>query len=223
MRCAGLSTRFQDRSATVMDIARMILAAVTCRTGNYLVFVPSFEYLRLIRPLLQNGLSNSGLTDHRDDDESVRLMFQKPQMNDREKTAFLQAFTRFGKRTLVGVAVIGGQFSEGIDLVGEQLAGVVIVGVGLPQISPEREIMRQYFTEKLGSGFEYAYQFPGFNRVQQAAGRVIRSETDRGFVLLIDDRYRRPDYEALFPPEWTITDIEDEVALTDQLKDFYGP
>jgi DNA excision repair protein ERCC-2 len=222
MRCVTFSTRFQDRTATVIAIARLIKTAVTQRTGNYLVFVPSFDYLKMIRPLLQNSLTRIDVNDHADDDSTLRIIFQKPQMIDREKAAFLNAFSRFGKRTLVGVAVIGGQFSEGIDLVGEQLSGVVIVGVGLPQICPEREIMRQYFAEKMGSGFEYAYQFPGFNRVQQAAGRVIRSETDRGFVLLIDDRFNRPDYEALFPPDWSMIDVENEADLCDQLHDFYG-
>jgi len=219
MRCTRLSTRFADRTGTVQGVARMIEAALTFRTGNYLVFVPSFAYLDMIRPLLKSAFQS--VSPERDE-TSTRLIFQKPQMSDREKSAFLQAFSRFGRRTLVGVAVIGGQFSEGIDLVGEQLSGVVIVGVGLPQLCPEREIMRQYFSEKLGSGFEYAYQFPGFNRVQQAAGRVIRSETDRGFVLLIDDRFKRPDYEALFPAEWNVRDVDDEATLVSYLNDFYG-
>ncbi len=92
----------------------------------------------------------------------------------------------------------------------------------MPQLSPEREIQRQYFGEKLGAGFEFAYQYPGFNRVQQAAGRVIRSEQDRGFVLLIDECYGRPDYESLFPADWNPHDINDEQDLREELKDFFG-
>ncbi len=219
LRCTKLATTYKERQATVQAIARMVAAAVTRRVGNYLVFVPSFEYLRMIRPLLQQALAASAPRGER---PPIRLLLQKQQMSDREKSAYLQAFSSYGEITLVGLAVIGGQFSEGIDLVGEQLSGVVIVGVGLPQISPEREILRQYFAEKLGSGFEYAYQFPGFNRVQQAAGRVIRSETDRGFVLLIDERYGRPDYESLFPGEWNVHDADDIEALGDELHDFFG-
>jgi Rad3-related DNA helicase len=98
----------------------------------------------------------------------------------------------------------------------------VIVGVGLPQISPEREIMKQYYGQALGSGYEYAYLFPGFNRVQQAAGRVIRSEQDRGFVLLIDDRYETDSYISLFPGEWQPKPVADEQDVSSALLDFWG-
>jgi len=113
-------------------------------------------------------------------------------------------------------------FGEGIDLVGEKLAGVVVIGVGLPQICPEREIMKQYYAQALGSGYEYAYLYPGFNKVQQAAGRVIRSDTDRGFVLLIDDRYALPDYRSLFPAEWQPVDIADETDAAREIQAFWN-
>lgn len=213
MRCARYSTRYHDRNATLSSIADLIIAAISGRTGNYLVFLPSFSYLNMIRPILNQQLADFVPT--------TRMIFQKPNMSDREKRAFLRMFSQYGHSTLVGVAVIGGQFSEGIDLIGEQLSGVVIVGVGLSKVNPELEIMRQYYQEKLGSGFEYAYQYPGFNRVQQAAGRVIRSESDRGFVLLVDDRYKRPDYEALFPAEWTIRDVDSASAIKANLADFF--
>jgi len=219
MRNTQLSTLFKDRTATVQAIARQAALAVTQKVGNYLIFVPSYSYLKMFRPLLQHELVNSAPRSER---PPIKMLIQKQKMTDLEKNAFLQAFSTYGNSTLVGVAVIGGQFSEGIDLVGEQLSGVVIIGVGLPQLSPEREIQRQYFGEKLGAGFEFAYQYPGFNRVQQAAGRVIRSEQDRGFVLLIDERYGRPDYESLFPVDWSPHNVNDEQDLQAELKDFFG-
>jgi DNA excision repair protein ERCC-2 len=143
-------------------------------------------------------------------------------MDEQQKQKYLQRFEQYGQKTLVGLAVMGSLFNEGIDLAGERLSGVIIVGVGLPQISPEREIMSQYFASRLGRGFEYAYQFPGFNKVQQAAGRVIRSESDVGFVLLIDDRYEKPEYQALFPEEWQPVRLSDQTPLDQCLSEFWS-
>lgn len=123
-------------------------------------------------------------------------------MTEPEREAFLAAFASEHEKTLVGFAVLGGIFGEGIDLVGERLIGAVIVGVGLPQLSAERDLIRDYFHEKIGFGFDYAYTFPGINRVLQAIGRVIRSETDRGLVLLIDTRFSEARYRRLFPDRW---------------------
>ncbi|NLK89676.1 MAG: ATP-dependent DNA helicase, partial [Clostridiaceae bacterium] len=201
--CSSLSTRYQKRQETLFAIYAMIKAAVHARTGNYLVFVPSFAYLTMLR----------GLVGSDQDPAGPEFIFQTPNMSERLRKEFLVRFDAYGQKTLVGIAVMGGIFSEGIDLAGEKLSGVIVVGVGLPQISPEREISRQYYTEALGSGYEYAYLYPGFNRVQQAAGRVIRSETDRGFVLLIDDRYGTSTYHQLFPIEWQPRQVQspDEV------------
>ena len=210
--CSKLSTRYKQRTATIQSILQLILTAVRQKTGNYLVFLPSFTYLQMIRGLLR-ALPESRTMD---------CLFQIPDMNEKLRQRFLGRFEQFGEKTLLAFAVIGGIFSEGIDLTGEKLAGVVIVGVGLPQISPEREIMKQYYGQALGSGYEYAYLFPGFNRVQQAAGRVIRSEQDRGFVLLIDDRYETESYTSLFPGEWQPKPVKDEQDLTDALLDFWG-
>jgi Rad3-related DNA helicase len=114
----------------------------------------------------------------------------------------LASFTTGNKGTLIGFAVMGGIFSEGIDLVGDRLTGVAIVGVGLPQVGPERNIIKNYFDHQGKNGFEYAYVFPGMNKVLQAGGRLIRSEQDHGTLLLIDDRYTQPQYARLLPPEW---------------------
>ena len=99
--------------------------------------------------------------------------------------------------------MLGGVFGEGVDLVGSRLIGCAIVGVGLPQVNPRQEMLRRYFDEKEGSGFDYAYRFPGMNKVLQAAGRVIRTESDRGVVLLMDDRFAQDGYRRLFPHHWS--------------------
>ena len=206
------STRFQERSATIQPILEQILLAASSRTGNYLVFLPSYGYLQQVRQLLR-------VHPRRQDFDFV---VQVPGMDEALKQQFLSRFEAFGQKTLIGLAVMGSLFNEGIDLTGERLSGVMIVGVGLPQISPEREIMSQYFAGKLGRGFEFAYQYPGFNKVQQAAGRVIRSEVDVGFVLLLDDRYQKPDYQQLFPAEWQPVYLSDERTLADELSEFWS-
>jgi DNA excision repair protein ERCC-2 len=124
---------------------------------------------------------------------------RRPACPRADRSAFLDRFSRDNPETLVGFAVMGGIFGEGIDLVGERLSGAVIVGVGLPGISLEKELIRDYYETALGAGFEFAYMYPGINRVLQAAGRVIRSESDRGVVLLIDQRFGTVRYHALFP------------------------
>jgi DNA excision repair protein ERCC-2 len=216
--CSQLSTRFRQRQDTVQAILQLILTAIRQKTGNYLVFVPSFAYLSMLRNLVRTMAGQREM----DRQSTTDWMFQLPEMNESLRRKFLRRFEKFGERTLVAVAVIGGVFAESIDLVGEKLAGVTIVGVGLPQICPEREIMKQYFAQTLGSGYEYAYLYPGFNKVQQAAGRVIRSENDRGFVLLIDDRYGTPAYTELFPAEWQPVAVQDQAELAAVLQDFWA-
>ena len=143
----------------------------------------------------------------------MRVLVQRPGMSEPEREAFLAAFAAEHGEPLVGFAVMGGVFGEGIDLVGDRLIGAVIVGVGLPQLCVERDLIRDYFQSRNGAGFDYAYTFPGMNRVLQAIGRVIRSDADRGVVLLIDARFREARYRRLFPVWWrpavvrTVSDI----------------
>ena len=125
-------------------------------------------------------------------------------MNDNDKAEYLEAFSEPSKNLLLGTAVLGGHFGEGIDLVGDRLSGVIIVGVGLPKVTPERQILLNYYTEKFGDGFAFAYRFPGWQKVLQAVGRVIRTEEDTGFALLIDSRLENPEYVMLFPDHWKI-------------------
>jgi DNA excision repair protein ERCC-2 len=146
---------------------------------------------------------------------------QKPGMTESEREAFLAAFSVEHGETLAGFAVLGGIFGEGIDLVGERLIGAVIVGVGLPQLCVERDLIRDYFQERNSAGFEYAYTFPGMNRVLQAIGRVIRSENDRGVVLLIDARFNEVRYRKLFPTWWKFQRVRNPSALAEAVGNFW--
>ncbi len=184
------STYFRDRAATAPKVARAAAALVTERPGNYLIFFPSYAYLKQVLALFA------------DENPQVEVLVQTPAMSEVEREAFLARFSADNAETLVGFAVMGGIFGEGIDLAGERLSGAAVVGVGLPGICPERDVIRRYYAKINGRGFEYAYQYPGINRVMQAAGRVIRSTADRGAVLLIDSRFSSPRYRALFPAHW---------------------
>ena len=123
-------------------------------------------------------------------------------MNEREREEFLQEFQAQGEKTLLGFCVMGGIFSEGIDLIGDRLIGVAVIGTGIPQIGFEREVLKDYYDQKGESGFDYAYRYPGMNKVLQAAGRVIRTDTDKGVIALLDDRFMTGEYERMYPREW---------------------
>ena len=142
-------------------------------------------------------------------------------MTEQARGAFLQAFRSDHDRTLVGFAVMGGIFGEGIDLVGDRLVGAVIVGVGLPQLCLERDLIRDYFDARNASGFDYAYAFPGMTRVFQAVGRVIRSETDRGIVLLIDTRFSQSRYQRLFPSWWKPKRVSSREEISQASRGFW--
>ena len=142
-------------------------------------------------------------------------------MTEAAREAFLAQFSASNQETLVGLAVMGGIFGEGIDLVGERLIGAVVVGVGVPQVCLERDLIKDYFDSQNVSGFAkagfaYAYQYPGFNRVLQATGRVIRTETDRGIIVLIDERFTQARYLRLFPTHWRGFQV---VQNTSEIKD----
>jgi DNA excision repair protein ERCC-2 len=185
-----VSTYYKQRPGTAPDVIRAVAAVIRRKKGNYLLFFPSYDYMRLVYEGFRESCSE------------VDTVLQTPGMPETDRSAFLDRFSRDNPETLVGFAVMGGIFGEGIDLVGERLSGAVIVGVGLPGISLEKELIRDYYETALGAGFEFAYMYPGINRVLQAAGRVIRSESDRGVVLLIDQRFGTARYHALFPSEW---------------------
>ena len=144
-------------------------------------------------------------------------------MTESEREAFLNKFSVNNEKTMVGLAVMGGVFGEGIDLVGERLIGVVIVGVGIPQLGLERDLIKEYFDRQSVSGFAYAYQYPGFNRVLQATGRVIRTETDRGIIVLIDERFTQARYRRLFPTHWNgFVTVRNTNEIKDKLMRFWS-
>ncbi len=189
----------------------MIGAAVNAKAGNYLVFLPSYQYLR--------DVSDEFAMIY----PEIPLAVQESGMDEAAREAFLAQFSAQQTKTLVGFCVLGGIFAEGIDLVGDRLIGSIIVGVGLPQIGPEQDALRDYYEATLGEGFAYAYQYPGMNKVLQAAGRVIRTETDRGLVLLIDSRYRTARYRRLFPPHWAqLQSVESPEQLARMLAGFWN-
>jgi len=204
-----VSTLYRQRESTKNQISRAIGTFINQKKGNYLVFFPSYEYLQMVYEIFKVDGSAS---DH---------ILQTPSMSESERDAFLQHFKQDNSKSLVGFAVMGGIFGEGIDLVGERLSGAVVVGVGLPGISLERELIREYFADTLNAGFEFAYQYPGINRVLQAAGRVIRSETDRGVVLLIDRRYATYRYRSLLLEQWETTKVQNHQQVAEELKKFW--
>ena len=208
----GISTRYRQREASVPAISDALAALAAGKVGNYLAFFPSYAYLRQV------------YADFSARYPQIRTIAQESGLDDAGRAAFLEHFSPDPTETLLGFGVLGGVFGEGVDLAGSRLIGCAIVGVGLPQVSPRQEMLRRYFEEKDGSGFDYAYRFPGMNKVLQAAGRVIRTETDRGVVLLLDDRFTQEGYRRLFPRHWAhIQYLSGTDSLRRALDDFWGP
>jgi DNA excision repair protein ERCC-2 len=207
----SISTRYRRREASLRLLTRFLTAMVSEAPGNQLIFFPSYRYLEMVREALAAACPER------------RLLVQSPGMSEPDREAFLARFSHGADTPVVGLAVMGGIFGEGIDLEGERLNAAVIVGVGLPGISLENDLIRDYFQRTGGCGFEYAYLFPGINRVLQAAGRVIRSETDRGTIMLLDDRYTTARYRSLLPTHWHPVRVFTEVQLIRQLRAFWDP
>lgn len=207
----GISTRYRDRDGSIEPIADTLAAMVQAKTGNYLAFFPSYAYLDRVFERFTEKYPD------------LPVLRQESAMDEAQKSAFLARFTPENRRGLLGFAVLGGIFGEGVDLAGNCLIGAAIVGPGLPQVGPRQEQLRDYFEQTRGSGFDYAYRFPGMNKVLQAAGRVIRTPQDRGVVLLIDDRFASPDYRRLMPPHWVHLEfVPDCDALGRALERFWA-
>jgi len=204
-----VSTLYRNRSQTKNALVRTLGALAEAKKGNYMIYFPSYEYLKMVFPLYEAAFPHH------------KTIIQTHEMNEGERVHFLQNFTGENEHTLVGFVVMGGIFGEGIDLVGDRLSGAAIVGVGLPGISLEREMIRCHFEERQMPGFDYAYRYPGLIRVFQAAGRVIRTENDRGTVLLVDTRYSHPLYEDLFPNEWEVRHIQSHDHMERILGEFW--
>lgn len=184
-----VTTRYSKRSTFENNkIIDYIKRVTECKVGNYLVFFPSYRLMNEVAQLAREELDG--------------LVIQSVTMTEEEREEFLDAFVEKPKRTRIGFCVMGGIFSEGIDLKYSRLIGVVLVGTGLPMVCNERELMRRYYDSNGRNGFDYAYLYQGMNKVLQSAGRVIRTTEDEGFILLLDDRFVQRQYVQLFPLEW---------------------
>lgn len=185
-----VSTKYKNREKSLAAVAGYIKSVLEARKGNYFVFFPSYKYMNEVYSIFAEQYPG------------FRIKLQQPAMGEEDKESFLESFQQAAEDGFAAFAVMGGVFSEGIDLAGDRLIGAVIVGVGLPQVCFERDIIMDFFNAKNSMGFEYAYMFPGMNKVLQAAGRVIRNESDRGVVLLVDERFAGSRYVDMFPEEW---------------------
>ena len=205
MIAGDIETTYKKRDLSYKPIAKMIKAAISAKAGHYVVFFPSYAYMRSVYDVFETLYPD------------VKTIVQSPGMNESEKEKFLSDFYNEPDHTLVGFCVLGGYFAEGIDLIGQALIGAVIVGVGLPKVGDEQNLIRDYHDALSENGFDYAYRFPGITKVFQAMGRVIRDEDDRGILLLIDRRYTYRDYRSLFPSYYedlTLVQNDGEVRET---------
>ena len=209
-----VTSRYRERSGDQYGrIASCIHSAVSQRHGNYMVFFPSYAFMDQV------------LQQYRDmypPDEETALEVQSPQMTEDERRDFLQSFEESSdEKSLIGFCVLGGIFSEGIDLRQDRLIGAMIVGTGFPKVCAERELLKHYFDGQGENGFDYAYRFPGMNKVLQAAGRVIRTAEDVGIVVLMDDRFCTNTYQRLFPAEWRDSRQTDSARIGDKISRFW--
>lgn len=191
-------------------IALYIQQVLRAKKGNYLIFFPSYRFMEDVYEqfLVVN-------------EQEADCMMQSGNMNEADREEFIQEFSNPRGKSLAAFCVLGGIFSEGIDLKEDLLIGVLIVGTGLPQICNQREILKEYYQEENGQGFDYAYQYPGMNKVLQAAGRVIRTASDRGIIGLLDERFLRSDYRQLFPREWSQYEVHTLDSLPEALEAFW--
>ena len=194
MNGVDVSTRYTMRSREMYQrYAIYIFRVVKAKMGNYLIFFPSYRFMEDVYQEFTQLLAS--------DEEEMELVIQQKHMDEEERENFLRAFEMRREKSLIGFGVLGGIFSEGIDLTNEKLIGTLIIGTGLPQVCNEREILKSYFDQKGLYGFDYAYRYPGMNKVLQAAGRVIRTEDDRG-VILLHERFQKEKGKEIFPKEW---------------------
>lgn len=205
----NVATRYSKREDSYGKIADYIYKTIENKIGNYMVFFPSYKYMENVYEEFKAKYPD------------FNVNVQSPGMTEEEKALFMEFFQPDPKNHSIGFCVLGGVYSEGIDLRDDRLIGVIIVGVGLPQLCLERDIIKSYYDSKNHKGFEYSYMYPGMNKVMQAAGRLIRSETDRGVILLLDERFSRWDYQKLFPKEWFPHIKINEKSLPKVLKDFW--
>ena len=211
-----VSSKYTRRTKTeYYNIALYINSAVRAHHGNYIVFFPSYSFMQEVLDAFEGYFLDS----------DIKLIIQNPKMTEGEREEFLQYFedgiTDESFKSLLGFCVMGGIFSEGIDLKGDNLIGSIIVGTGLPMVTDEREILKKKYDEEGFNGFDYAYRYPGMNKVLQAAGRVIRTEEDTGVVMLLDERFLQSSYLKLFPREWSNLKQVDLGSAKNEIADFW--
>ena len=206
-----VSSRYTRRNeGEYRKVAAYIRETAKAREGNYMVFFPSYQYMEQVLGILE------------EEEAFCHLLVQGQGMREEERAEFLEEFEKTRDGSLVALCVMGGVFSEGIDLKEERLIGVIVVGTGLPMVCVEQEILKGYFDEEEKRGFDFAYQYPGMNKVLQAAGRVIRTPKDRGVILLLDDRFLRREYQELFPREWEHFKLVNQRNVGQCLADFWN-
>lgn len=188
-----VSTKYTLRGQEMYQkYAEYIYKIIKTKKGNYLAFFPSYRFMEDVLACFERYLK-----------EDIVMVVQDQSMNEKKREEFLVQFETEREESLVGFCVLGGVFSEGIDLTAESLIGAMVIGTGLPQVCNEREILRKYFEQEELNGFDFAYLYPGMNKVLQAAGRVIRTEEDRGVITLLDERFCGRKYREMFPREWS--------------------
>ena len=211
MVAEDVSSRYTRRSPSeYRKVADYIRIVTQSRPGNYMVFFPSYQYMGEIEEILE------------EEPLKADLLVQGQGMGEAEKAEFLEEFEKERSHSLAAFCVMGGVFSEGIDLKEERLIGVIVVGTGLPMVCAEQEVLKGYFDETEEKGFDFSYQYPGMNKVLQAAGRVIRTPGDRGVILLLDDRFLRRDHLELFPREWEHFQVVNRGNAARCLEDFWN-
>lgn len=207
-----VSTRYAMRGKGMYQkYAKYIAKIAKAKQGNYIVFFPSYRFLEEVSNEFVGYLT-----------KDMEFIIQEQSMNEQQREVFLQSYKEKREGSLIGFCVLGGIFSEGIDLTDESLIGAIIVGTGIPQVCNEREILRQYFEQQNENGFDYAYLYPGMNKVQQAAGRVIRTERDSGVITLLDERFANRKYRDTFPREWADAMICDIEKIESQIREFWS-
>ncbi len=206
---AGIDTRLNAREKHYERMVAYILALVSSKTANYLVFCPSYDFLHQMETRLATHLTFG------------RIVPQFPGMSEADKQCFLEQFAKENDETVIGLAVLGGTFSEGIDLVGDRLEGVVLIGLGTPYMSQENELIKTFYDERQKSGYTYAYVYPAINKIVQAVGRLIRTEKDRGMVLFLDDRYLYSRYKSLLPNHWHIKKLPEPENVYESHLEFW--
>lgn len=208
LAASDVSSRYQRRTETEFRrIAEYLRITVSAKTGNYLAFFPSYEFLGKVEKVLRIP--------------GTEILVQEKEMDEDQRRSFLSVFAKADGNSRLGLCVMGGAFSEGIDLAEDRLIGCIVVGTGLPAINPESELVKEYFDAAGKDGFDYAYRYPGMNKVRQAAGRLIRTDRDRGVILLLDDRFLTPRSRSLFPLEWADLRRTDLSRIEEELNSFW--